>query len=643
MRGACGMIGPPQPPTPPPTAPRRARRYAVEDFFSTIAYSGASFSRDGEHVLISGDPTGVHNVYAVPVNGGAPRALTTSTTDAVWAVSFFRTDDRVLVTSDRGGDELHHMYVRELDGRVHDLTPGEGLKAGFSGWSRAGDRFFVTTNERDSRVFDVYEYAADGYARTLLFQNDGAFVPARVAPDGRYVALERPRGASDGDVYLYDRTTGHTEHLTPHLGAVANSVASFSADATTLYLTSDEASEFRHLDRLDLTTRERTTILAPAWDVVFAEVSRDGATLAVGVNVDAQVEVQLYALPSMQRVPTPAVPGASVSNVVFSGDGRRVAFYASASRMPNDLYVATVPAATDVHVVPPHRLTRSLDAQIDPEDLVDGHVARFASYDGLDVPGVLYLPHTATRDAPVPAVVMVHGGPGGQARLGWHPVAQLLANHGFAIYDVNNRGSSGYGRTFYNLDVRQHGEADLGDVVAARGLLADTGVVDPARIAVMGASYGGYLVLAALTTYPTAFAAGVDLFGPSDWLRTLESLPVWLGAQRDALLAKLGDPVEDAERLRRVSPIFHAARIERPLLVLQGANDPRVLPRESDEIVAAVRRNGVPVEYVVFPDEGHGFVRRENQVRGYGAVVAFLERWCGGERRNGILNNMRAG
>ena len=625
-------------PNTPRPARRPTRRYPVEDFFSTVAYSGASFSRDGRQLLISGDQTGVPNVYAVPVDGGAPRALTESTTDATYAVSFFRTDDRVLFTSDRGGDELHHLYVRELGGRVHDLTPGDGLKAGFAGWSRAGDRLFVTTNARDPRAFDVYEYAADGYARTLLFRNDGAFLPARVSSDGRYVALERPRGASDGDVYLYDRTTGRTEHLTPHStphpAPAAYRVASFSADATALYVMSDEGSEFMHLDRFDLGTRERATILAPSWDVVFAEVSRDGATLAVGVNVDAQVEVQLYALPGMDRIPAPTVPGASVSNIVFSGDGRRVAFYASASRMPNDLYVAEV-GAPEVPsgagtAAAPRRLTRSLDAHIDAADLVDARVARFASYDGLHVPGVLYLPPDATPEAPVPAVVMVHGGPGGQARIGWHPVAQLLVNHGFAVYDVNNRGSSGYGRTFHDLDVRRHGEADLGDVVAARGLLADTGVVDPARIAVMGASYGGYLVLAALTMHPTAFAAGVDLFGPSDWVRTLESLPVWLGAQRDALLAKMGDPVEDAERLRRVSPIFHAERIRRPLLVLQGANDPRVLPRESEAIVAAVRGNGVPVEYVVFPDEGHGFVRRANQVRGYGAVLAFLERHVGG-------------
>ncbi|HEY0780311.1 MAG TPA: S9 family peptidase [Gemmatirosa sp.] len=616
----------------PPTArpPRDPIRYPVEDFFATVAWYDASFSRDGRRVLVSGNPTGVFNVHAIAVDGGEPEALTASTTDATYAVCYFRTDDRVLFTADRGGDERHHLYVRELDGRVHDLTPGDALKAGFAGWSRTGDRFFVTTNERDARAFDVYAYeatgsAVDGYARTLLYRNDGAFRPAAVSPDGRFVALERSVGVSDADVYLYDGATGRTEHLTPHAGVVAHGVAGFDADGSGLYLTTDEASEFTHLDRIDLATRARTTVFAPPWDVLFAAVSPDGAHLAVGVNADARTELHLFALPSMRSVPAPAVPEASVTRVVFSDDGRLVAFYANASRAPGDLYVAAV--ATDA---PPRRLTRSLDPRIDPADLVDGEVSRFASYDGLEVPGVLYLPHGASPDAPVPAVVRVHGGPGGQARIGWDPVAQYLVNHGYAVYDVNNRGSSGYGKSFYGLDVRRHGEADLGDVVAARGLLEGTRVVDPARVAVMGASYGGFLVLAALTQHPTAFAAGVDLFGPSSWLRTIESLPVWLGAQRDALLAKLGDPATDADRLRRVSPVFHADRIRRPLLVLQGANDPRVLQRESDEIVEAARANGVPVEYLVFPDEGHGFARRDNLLRGYGAVLAFLERYVRG-------------
>jgi dipeptidyl aminopeptidase/acylaminoacyl peptidase len=176
------------------------------------------------------------------------------------------------------------------------------------------------------------------------------------------------------------------------------------------------------------------------------------------------------------------------------------------------------------------------------------------------------------------------------------------------------------------MDDRKHGEADLGDVVAAKTLFAGTNVVDTARVAVMGGSYGGYMTLAALTLHPEAFTAGVDIFGPANWIRTLRSIPAWWSAQKEALYTEMGDPDTDSLRLVRISPVFNAEKIKRPLMVLQGANDPRVLQRESDDIVAAARKNGVPVEYIVFPDEGHGFAKRENQLKGYSAVVEFLDK-----------------
>jgi dipeptidyl aminopeptidase/acylaminoacyl peptidase len=193
------------------------------------------------------------------------------------------------------------------------------------------------------------------------------------------------------------------------------------------------------------------------------------------------------------------------------------------------------------------------------------------------------------------------------------------------VFDINNRGSSGYGKTFFAMDDQKHGEADLGDVVASKQMLIATGYVDSARIGIMGGSYGGYMTLAALTLQPDAFKVGVDLFGISNWLRTLNSIPPWWEAFREALYKEMGDPKTDSARLHRISPLFNADRIKAPLMVLQGANDPRVLQVESDEIVAAARARGVPVEYVVFPDEGHGFVKKENEIKGYSAVIAFLD------------------
>ena len=299
---------------------------------------------------------------------------------------------------------------------------------------------------------------------------------------------------------------------------------------------------------------------------------------------------------------------------------KRVAFYHNGSRSPNNLYVHEFAAKKPV------KLTESLNPEINPADLVESRVVRFKSFDGMEIPGILYQPRGASPEKKVPAVVMVHGGPGGQARLPYNAVAQYLANHGYAVLDVNNRGSSGYGKTFYVADDRKHGREPLWDCVEAKNYLGSLPYVDGSKTAIMGGSYGGYMVLAALAFKPEEFAAGVDIFGVSNWVRTLQSIPPYWESQRKALYAEIGNPETELEMLRATSPLFHADKITKPLIVLQGANDPRVLKPESDEIVEAIKkRNGV-VEYVVFDNEGHGFTKRENEIRAYKAILDFLDR-----------------
>jgi dipeptidyl aminopeptidase/acylaminoacyl peptidase len=198
------------------------------------------------------------------------------------------------------------------------------------------------------------------------------------------------------------------------------------------------------------------------------------------------------------------------------------------------------------------------------------------------------------------------------------------------VLRVNNRGSSGYGKTFNHMDDKKHGEIDLQDVVHARKYLETLDWVKKDSVAVMGGSYGGYMVAAALAFQPDAFNAGVDIFGVTNWSRTLSQIPAWWGAQRDSLYDEMGDPATDAERHKRISPLFRASQIKKPLLVIQGANDPRVLQVESDELVAAVKANNVPVDYIIFPDEGHGFLRKENRIKASDAYLAFLDKYLKG-------------
>ncbi len=613
----CGSAGEPDA---PPDPPRPLRRYTIAQFLGTTTYGGASFSPDASKVLTHSDATGVFNLYALPVGGGEAVALTHSTTDSAFSVGYFPDDERILYRADQGGNELDHLYVREVDGRARDLTPGDGHRAVFHGWADDERSFYLGTNERDERFFDIYEVDATTYRRNLIFQNDQGLDFADASPDGRWLALYKTHSTVNADLYLLDRRTGQFECLTEHEGNIAYLPLSFAPTGRRLLFLTDEGHEFQYLVERDLATGVARVLERPPWDILFAEYSKSGRYLVVGINVDARTQVRVIDTSTGRDLSLSQLPNAEITAIEIAPDEASMAFYASSSRSPQDLFVQVLPDGQ------PRQLTYSLSAEIDPADLVEPEVVRFRSFDGLEVAGLLYRPHEASHSRPAPALIWVHGGPGGQSRVGYSALVQYLVNHGYAIYAINHRGSGGYGKTFYQLDDRAHGEGDLDDCVAGRGMLAATGWVDRERIGILGGSYGGYMVLAALTFRPDAFALGVDLFGISNWVRTVQSIPPWWESFRAALQEEMGD-FADEEYFRSISPLFHADRIRRPLLVLQGANDPRVLRQESDDIVAAVRANGVPVEYLVFEDEGHGFEKKANQERGHAAVLEFLDRY----------------
>ena len=598
-------------------------QYSIDDFMNSTRYSGASFSPDSSKLLVSNNSTGIFNVYAMTVDGSDTTQLTFSKSNAMLAISYFPEDERFLYTADQGGNELNHLYVVEMDGSAIDLTPGENLKASFTGWSGDYKSFFVQTNERDPRFFDVYEYQlAEGYPREMIFRNEEGYFPAQVSPDGRYLALAELITADNNNLHLQNLTNGERTLITPHGGNVSSAPSDFSPDGASLYYTTDEGSEFQQLMRYDISSGDKEIVLALDWDIYYGVFSREGNYFVVAANVDARTKLIMFDAATMEQIPAPSIDGANVTDVKFSHNDELIAMYGSSSRFPSDLFVASSRMETS-----PLRLTNSLNANIDANHLVDAEVVRFVSYDGVEVPGILWVPHGANEDNPAPALVWVHGGPGGQTRATYSGLIQYLVNHGYMVYGINNRGSSGYGKTFYGMDNKRHGEADLGDVVASKQMLIDTGVADPDKVGIIGGSYGGYMVVAALAFEPDVFDVGVDILGVTNWLRTLESIPPWWAAQKDALYDEMGDPAVDKERLERISPLFHSENIVRPMIVLQGANDPRVLQIESDEMVAAVRRNNVHVEYIVFPDEGHGFRNRENEINGYRSIRTFLDRF----------------
>jgi dipeptidyl aminopeptidase/acylaminoacyl peptidase len=602
-------------------------KYDARTFYETTTYFGASFSSDETKLLITSDASGVFNAYSQSVDGGVPTQLTNSKTNANLGIDYFPKDDRILVSQDEGGNELNHLFVRQLDGQMRDLTPGKGLKAMFGGWSGDLANFYVESNERDHQFFDLYRYDAATYDRNLIFKNTEGFAGITVSRDGQWLAMAKERTNADNDLYLWDskQPDKAPEKITAHTGDVEHRIQTFSPDGTSLFYTSNEGSDFYRAWVYDLKTHERKMVIEDKWDVESVSFSWNGRYRVVSVNADARTMTTITDTKTGKPIQLPDLGNTNITGVRFSRSENMLAFYANSDVAPSELYVL------DLRTGQHRRLTRSLNPKIQPDVLVRSQVVRYPSFDGLQIPALLYKPHVTSPTHKVPALVWVHGGPGGQSRVDYNPVIQFLVNHGYAVLAVNNRGSSGYGTKFYHMDDRRHGDVDLKDVVYGRRYLESLDWIDGSRIGIIGGSYGGYMVCAALAFEPDAFNLGIDIFGVTNWVRTLESIPPWWASFRDSLYAELGDPKTDGERLRRISPLFHAKNIRKPLLVIQGANDPRVLKVESDEMVKAVRDNGVPVEYVIFPDEGHGFLKKENRITAAEAYLKFADKYLVGK------------
>ncbi|MGE6761020.1 prolyl oligopeptidase family serine peptidase [Corallococcus interemptor] len=610
------------PPTPKPApAARPSKQYTVEQFMGSTEVMAPVFTSDGKQLLFSSNASGIFNVHSVPVGGGRPTALTRSKTDAIRVVGAFPRDNRILFMHDKGGDEQTHLYVRTPDGKEKDLTPMKKGAAGFLGFSRDDSAFYITTNERDPGAMDVYRVDAKTYARTLLARNDKGFGVAGVAPDESWVALEEAVTTSDGNVWRYDVATQTLKNLTPHTGVASYRVGDIHPVTGELYLITDDGSEFARVVRPAKEAGKWEDVEKADWDIIATEFSRSGSFRVSLINVNAGIEVRLHDEKAGTQLPLTQLPAGMISEAIFSRDEKQLAVRLETDRSSANLYVQ------DLATKKTTRVTDTMSRELDSEDLVEAQVVTFKSFDGMEIPNLLFKPHQATARNKAPAIVYVHGGPGGETTRGYNDFVQYLVNHGYVVLGINNRGSAGYGKTFFKADDQKHGKDPLRDCVEARKYLASLPYVDGSRVGIMGGSYGGYMVLAALAFHPDAFDVGVDVFGVSNWLRTLKSMPPEWGAFRQAMMQEIGDPEKQEAMLKEISPLFHAERIKKPLFVVQGANDPRVLQVESDEIVAAVKKNGVPVEYLLLPDEGHGFRKKKNEAQVDRRTLEFLDRY----------------
>ena len=601
--------------------------YSIEQFYKNTNVSGGSFSSDGSKLLVSSNETGIYNLFEIPVDGSPAKQLTNSEKESFFGLAYFPNSDKVLLSYDQGGNENNHIYMRDVDGTITDLTPFEGARAGFWGWDRDEKSFYYQSNKRNPKFMDLYQLSLESiekgdFTAKLLYENNDGLDVAAKSKDNRYLALTQSITTNNNEMYLYDRKSGKKMHISEHSGDATYNPQFFSLDGKYLYYLSNEDSDFVYLNKYDIESGEKEMVFKADWDVWYAYDSYNEKYRIIGINEDGKTNVKMIDLATNEEVKLPEIKGGDIKSVGLTKDESRVRLVVGTSVSPNNIYVFEL-GDTEAK-----KLTETLNPEIDPANLVEAKVIRYESFDGVQIPAIYYQPKIAATDRKVPAVVWVHGGPGGQSRVSYFSLIQFMVNHGYAVLAVNNRGSSGYGKKFYAMDDKKHGDEDLKDCIWGKKFLASTGVVDESKIGIIGGSYGGYMTMAALTFAPEEFEVGVNIFGVTNWLRTLKSIPPYWESFRNALYAEIGDPTTiDSVALYNKSPLFFADKVTKPLMVLQGANDVRVLKAESDEIVEAVKKNGVPVEYIVFDDEGHGFRKKENEIKGYGQVVVFLDKY----------------
>jgi dipeptidyl aminopeptidase/acylaminoacyl peptidase len=406
-------------------------------------------------------------------------------------------------------------------------------------------------------------------------------------------------------------------------------VTAFEKGDSIMYYITNDGDEFSYLVKYNIINGTTQKIYSTNWDVAGMSLSENEKYYTLFINEDGKNKVLLFDHANNQPINFPEIKDGNVLGVIISPSEKNMLLAVGSSRSPDNLYTYNFDSKTL------KQLTQTLNKQVNEYDLASAEIVRYKSFDNKEIPAIYYKPLNASADNKVPAVLFIHGGPGGQSRIGFSNYIQYLVNHGYAVMSVNNRGSSGYGKTFYKLDNKDHGNGDLKDCVWAKKWLQQQDYIDTAKIGILGGSYGGCMVLCGLAFYPEEFKVGVDLYGVANWLRTLRSIPPYWESFKKALYDEMGDPnTSDSVMLKATSPLYNYQKIDKPLIVFQGLNDVRVLPIESKEIVEGVKKNGVPVEYITYPNEGHGFTKKENQITTAEKTLAFLDKYLKGNKED---------
>jgi dipeptidyl aminopeptidase/acylaminoacyl peptidase len=597
----------------------------ISELYYTRSVAGASWSPDGRQIVFTTNLTGRFNLWKLAASGGFPIQLTESDDGqyrAVWSP-----DGKWIVwQQDAGGGEIYDLYaVPSEGGDPVNITNTPNVSETSPRWSPDGSMIAIAARGKDSSNYDIelLDWKSRQIRKLTNEQTKNReWGDAVWSPDGKTIYADRVNaGYTDSDVYGVDVGSGRLENLTPHQGEILYTVSSVSPDGRTLMVTSNEKGGYQNVALLDIASKKLTWVTDLKWEAEAGYFSPDAKSFTYVVNEDGRSDLYLVNRSSLRAEKLNLPPGlnsAVGSPSAYSSSGSRLLVSHQSSTQPADYWIF------DLGLRQAQQLTFSALAALNPAKLPASQLVHYRTFDGKIISAFLWVPFNLKRDGSNPAIVLPHGGPTGQTLDAFIKTAVALASRGYVCIAPNVRGSTGYGMEFQKANYKDLGGGDLQDEVYAAKFLAATGYVNLKKIGITGGSYGGYMAMIAIGRTPDVWAAAVELFGITDWLTEQQHEEPALQQYDQSLL---GDPVKDRKAYEDASPIKYFKDAKAPLLVLQGANDIRDPAEEAEQAVTILKKAGKVVDAHYYPDEGHGFAKRENQIDALKRTVEWFDRY----------------
>jgi dipeptidyl aminopeptidase/acylaminoacyl peptidase len=602
-----------------------ARPLPIDDLFFTRSVSSGAWSPNGKEILFTTDISGRSNLWKVSADGGWPLQLTQSD-DRQYGGAWSPDGKWIVFQQDIGGNELWDIYAVPSDGgQVVNLTNTPETREESPRWSPDGKTIAMDTKPKASTVYNISLLDWSTKKVTQLTHED---TPNHIwrsvawSPDGKTLYANRLETSfTDADTYAIDVATAKATNLTAHQGRSLNTAASLSADGKTLLLGSDRKAGYQNVALFDLATRQLTWLTDTKWDASPGDFSPDGKRFTYTINADGRSGIYVGDVATKHSDKIPVADGLNYPSgnpSAFAPAGGSMLVSHQSSSEPGDYWIYDFASRKS------RQLTFSAIASLTSAPKAPGQIVHYKSFDGKIISALLWMPFNLKPDGSNPALVLPHGGPTGQHVDYWSPEIAAFVSRGYVCIAPNVRGSTGYGMDFQKANYKDLGGGDLQDEVFAAKFLEVTGYVNPRKIGITGGSYGGYMTLMAIGKTPDVWAAGVESYGIINWMTMLQHEDPMLQEYEKSLL---GDPEKDRAVYDAASPITYIHKVKAPLLVLQGENDPRVPKEEAEQVVELLKNDGKTVEARYYPNEGHGFEKRENQIDAIRRTLDWLDKY----------------